>query len=104
MITYTWTIEPLECIISIDGLNNVVQSVPWRYKGEDENGTIYEPLGVQFVSSPNPSSFTPFEELTNAIVITWLESMIDMVVLQQQIQEQIYILNNPTKIILTLNS
>ena len=48
MTNYTWTIAALECATEENGLNKVVKTVHWRYKGTDEtSGASYELFGAQ---------------------------------------------------------
>lgn len=45
----TWTIAALECATEENGLNKVVKTVHWRYKGTDETSgisTIKSILGI----------------------------------------------------------
>lgn len=95
MITYTWTIEAADCIVSQNGLDTIIQTVYWRYRGEDENGIVYEPSGAQVIGPANPDSFTPFEQINSQVVIQWLEALIDVSTIQTEIENKIQELNNP---------
>jgi hypothetical protein len=57
---------------SSNGFDNVVKSINWSYTYND-----YTISGTENVSEPNPLEFTPLEELTNEIVLTWLENVKD---------------------------
>lgn len=95
MITYTWTIEPADCIVSQNGLDNIVQTVYWKYKGEDENGIVYEPSGEQIMPPPTSEAFLPFNQINKQIVVGWLESILDMQSMQDIIATRIYEIKNP---------
>ena len=70
MTNYTWTIAALECATEENGLNKVVKTVHWRYKGTDEtSGTSYELFGAQAMDEPNSTAYIPYDELTEATVV-----------------------------------
>ncbi len=100
--TFTWTIAALDCAVSKDGLSNVVQTIHWRYRGTNENDNTSEVYGSQSVGDPNPDEFTPFDDLTLETVSQWLESIMDMEEIKQNIENQINELENPTHITLPL--
>jgi hypothetical protein len=101
---YKWTIQALDCIVSKDGLSNVVETIHWIYSGTSENDTTIDIYGEHQVGDPNPKEFTPYEDLTLELVSQWLESATDMEELQQNIENQINELENPTYITLPLPS
>lgn len=100
MITYNWTFPAFDCIINEDGLQKVVTTVHWRYRGTDEDGITAEAYGAQAVGEPNPDAFTPYPNLSKEQIIGWMESVIDMEQLNQNIQTQIDLIKNPVQITL----
>lgn len=74
--TYTWIIKGFDIIPSIGELENVVSRVHWKLRGSlgSQQTDLY---GATRISLPTPGEFTPFEDLTSAVVINWLESAID---------------------------
>ena len=102
MITYTWTISALDCKINENGLQNVVRTVHWRLRGEDEGGTSAEVIGANQVGEPNPDNFTDYESLTKETVVSWLEEVLDVIAYKETISETIDRKNNPTDITLPL--
>lgn len=97
---YKWIISALDCIINEDGLTNVITTIHWRYMGIDIDGITAETYGAQSISSPNPETFTPYEEINLEMVSKWLESKMDMEEIQKNIDTQIELIKNP--IIITL--
>lgn len=94
-ITYTWEITSLKVRdVSSEKQNAVVQTY-WKKVGTDENGNEGSFSGATpFTVDPtdNDGPFVPFEELTEADVIAWIQSVVvgsyeDHV--NQQIQKQI---------------
>jgi hypothetical protein len=108
MTTFTWTISAVNRAISLDGLSNVIQTVHWRYRGTDENGTTAETYGALAMPNPNPEDFTPWDQVTTAVVEGWLETIFSEEVegqdqtqlekMQANIQQKIDLINNPTTI------
>lgn len=98
MITFNWTISAVERAINLDGLQDVIQTVHWRYRGTDENGVTAETYGATAVGQPNPQDFTPFDDVTASDVEGWLESLLDVPTMQENLQAQIALLITPTTI------
>ena len=102
MITYKWIIPALDCAIEKNGLNNVVESIHWRYEGTDENNNTESIFGLQVVGEPNNELFTEYSGLTLEIVSGWLEALIDVEEMKTNISERIAAKITPTKIMLPL--
>jgi hypothetical protein len=77
-ITYTWLFPTLETVPSVDGLTDVVHVVHWRLRGEDADGVSFEDYGSVTMEDPDPVSFTPFVDLTEADVLAWIAGEIDV--------------------------
>ena len=100
MINYTWTIAALECATEENGLNKVVKTVHWRYKGTDDiSGISYELFGAQAMDEPNVTTYIPYDQLTESTVISWLEKKLDVVSFQTSIAAEIERIQNPPIII-----
>jgi hypothetical protein len=97
---YKWTISALDCKVNEDGLTNVITTIHWRYSATDEDGITSEIYGAQLMSSPNPESFTPYEEVDLNVISNWLESKMNMEKIQEDLINQIELIKNP--IIVTL--
>lgn len=102
MENYIWTISALDCIVSKDNLQNVVKTVHWRYRLTDENNVSVEIFGAQPVGEPNPDEFQPYEDLTEEIVVGWLESTMDIDAKQQTLQDKLEVKLHPTVVTLPL--
>ena len=98
MTTFNWTISAVEGAVSLDGLQDVIQTVHWRYRGTDENGVTAETYGAVAVGQPNPQDFTPFDEVTASDVEAWLEVLLDVPSIQANLESQIALLITPTTI------
>lgn len=104
MINYNWNIGTLDCTINENGLENVIQTIHWRYKGEDENGLTAEVYGAQSIGEPNTKRFISTNEIiaNPEIVIKWLENLIDVEAMKLNLENQIELLKNPVSISITL--
>lgn len=100
MTTFNWTIAAAERAISLNGLQDVIKTIHWRYVGEDENGITAETYGATSVGDPNPEDFTPYDGVTEADVIGWLESILgaELDNIKSNIENQISLLINPVTI------
>lgn len=91
MNTYLWSISALDCKPEEDGYKDCVITAHWRVDATDGIYTagVY---GTQSFSLNTEGDFTPFEDLTQEQVVTWVqESMgIDAVTaLQENLDKQI---------------
>jgi hypothetical protein len=100
-IIYTWEITAMEVVLNQDGLSNVVSNIDWRLIATVE-GKKYraEKWAKQYVSAPESDAFTNYEELTKEQVISWLESVLDVPQLKENLEEQINLQANPVTALL----
>jgi hypothetical protein len=95
MINYTWTFPAFDCRVNENGLQKVVTTVHWRYRGTDEDGITGETYGAQSIGEPNPDAFTPYPEISEEQVIGWMEANLDMDAIQGNIISQINLIKTP---------
>ena len=72
-VTYTWTINAMDCYPQHDGETDVVFTVHWTLNGTDGtyNGSVYGTVGVTYDAS---APFTPYADLTQNQVVGWVEA------------------------------
>ena len=99
MITYKWTFPAFDCRLD-KKLDKVVTTVHWRYEGADKDGITAETYGAQAVGDPNPDAFTAYPEISEEQVIGWMESVIDMEAMNENIATQIELIKNPVQVTL----
>jgi hypothetical protein len=101
MATYKWVISDLKAKIQDGELSNVIDTIHWRYQAEGGEFTadVYGSVGLE---SPEADSFIPSEDLTEDIVISWLEDKLDVEALKEGLDAQLYAIANPTHISLSL--
>jgi hypothetical protein len=98
-LTYVWKLLSLKKT-NVENFQDVIINAQWKVSGTDEenySGTFYgaSPLNV---SQLDPNSFINFDNLTEEIVLGWIEPQVngaywDHVV--NTIQEQIKLAKNP---------
>lgn len=75
-ITYSWKIIALKCYANKDGKNDVVFFINWR-RFAQEDGYEFHVSGSVFVELDPTQPFTPYAELTQDQIISWVENAID---------------------------
>jgi hypothetical protein len=102
-MTYNWIISDLVAKIQDGELSNIIETVHWRYQATDGEHTadVYGSVGLE---APDAESFKPFEQLTEADVISWLESKLDVEAMQSGLDAQLDAIANPTHVSLNLVS
>ena len=102
MVNYKWVIASLDAKIQDGELSNIIETVHYRYQATDGEHTadVYGSVGLE---APDAESFKPFEEVTEADVIAWLEAKLDVEAMQSGLDAQLDAIANPTHINLTLN-
>lgn len=70
---YTWSIAQLDCYPEHEGHSDVVFTAHWRLTGVDgeHTGSVYGTVGLTL--DPE-AEFTPFADLTEAMVIGWVQN------------------------------
>jgi hypothetical protein len=101
-MTYNWIISDLVAKIQDGELSNIIETVHYRYQATDGEHTadVYGSVGLE---APDAESFKPFEEVTEADVIAWLESKLDVEAMQKD-YAQLDAIANPTHVSLNLVS
>lgn len=77
-ITYTWAVTSLKTRTEGSNENAVVQTY-WKKTGTDENGNTGEFSGATpftTTTMPEGSTFIPLAELTEAIVLGWIQAVV----------------------------
>jgi len=75
-ITYTWSINSLECYPTYEAQTDVVFNVSWSLRGKDENGVGSSRGGRTEVTYEAGDPFTPYNELTEEQVLGWVQPTI----------------------------
>ena len=102
MINFEWQKPILEKKLVDGSLENVIQTVHWRYTGTDDDISA-DVYGALSLPSPDAENFIEWENMTNDKVFEWLESILDVEQLQNQISAQIEDIKNPKVIVCSLD-
>ena len=108
-IEIKWVISAMPAAPSEDGLTDVVKSISWarlatETVGEGETAKTYTAgfPGVTPCGSPDPTHFTPYNEITEPQVEGWLNELVDVVNLDAQLTKNIQDQVTPPVVILPL--
>jgi len=105
MIIYNWVISSMDEYPSSEGLSDVVFNIHYRRQATevDDKGTWFaETYSVLSVSAPDPSSFVPYDQLTQEMVEGWLNSGLDVASIDASLTAQIEEQKNPKVVSLPL--
>jgi hypothetical protein len=78
-----------------------VVRVFWTLTGVDEQISVSQSGSLDFLQNQEQSGFVPYSELTETMVIGWVETALgenSISNYENSIQEQIDFLNNPTSV------
>lgn len=108
--TYYFKIKNLDCFVEKEGLQKVVYNVHWSYYAQHEtlndlgNPNEVYMIGTKDVSAPDPESFTSFDNLTEEMIISWIEPQLDIESMRSYLDSLLDEKIAPTKISLRLNT
>ena len=93
-ITYKWDIPQMNAHIQAEGEDNVIYTVHYRYTGSEESGgKTYSStqIGTQSYTYVAGDPFVPYAdtEAFEAVVIGWLEGVLDVPAMAASIEAQI---------------
>ena len=74
---YTWKIYAVGRTTTVGDLENVVKTVKWELMGTSEAGHVGRFHGNSTLIFNPENDFTPFEQLTEEQIISWIESHLD---------------------------
>ena len=98
MTIFTWTIKSLPARSSIDGQSNVIIEVHWTCTASvpaEIVGEVYVPARSAVYHSTTPvtytagQSFTPYNELTEDQIWSWINPTIDRTAIETSLQANI---------------
>jgi hypothetical protein len=94
MFTYKWIIENFE-VQNSDTLENIATKIKWRYVAYiSDNMEVGSEHDTLLLDEPDLQNFTQFEELTEEIVISWLQTKLSVQDLQTAIEMRYHQNNN----------
>jgi hypothetical protein len=103
-VTYEWNCKTVDVHPQEEGQTDVVYNVHWNVTGVEGEYSVTN-IGTQIVPLSEGSTFIPFEDLTNEIVVDWTkEAMGEETVasIETSIANQIQDLITPTSVTMTI--
>ena len=97
-MAFNWVISQLDSIPSLDGMDKVISTIHYRAQKQYEEDVIhftadtYGALGMQV---PHEASFTPYDEVTQEMVESWLTALLDTEAIEANLDAQIKNFLNP---------
>ncbi len=92
MITYNWTISQLDRTLPEGG----VVTAHWRVTAVDNNFIASTYSMTSFMPDPDSPTFKPYDELTEADVLSWIWDSMDKGTVEASLAVQIDAQKNPT--------
>jgi len=75
-VTYTWAVTGMK-VTTAGSLPDYVVQTYWTKTGTDESGNTGTFSGATpFQPDPTQSDFVPFDQLTEAIVLSWIQPLV----------------------------
>ena len=97
MANFTWIISQLECIPQVGNLQKVITNIHYRAV-KTASGFTVDHYNMLEVPAPHEASFTPYEDVTQAIVEGWLEAALDCEEIEAILDGKIDAYVNPPKV------
>lgn len=88
-ITYSYQIHELKAVPTVGDLEQVVTEVRYSYIGTDENNITSTYPGRTLLPAPDSINFIPVDQLTEELVIQWLEANANLDTMKQAIEAHI---------------
>lgn len=76
---FKFEIPSTERAVNLGELQDVIKTIRWRLTATHESGTEADTHGVIYLETPNPDTFIPYEEITEDLVIGWVENYLETV-------------------------
>lgn len=96
--TKKWVIAAFDCKPQEGEMTDVVFTVHWRKQATETVGEktyTADTYGACTVGAPDAENFTAFNDLTEEIVIPWLEAVLDVAAIDASLDAQIETQKNP---------
>jgi len=97
MNNITYKINKLEVIPSQNQFINIVKTVHYSVIIKD-NGYSAEIIDYLKLSEPEPFQFIAYDNLTEATVIGWVKSNIDILRIENALKQKLKSIKNPTEL------
>ena len=102
---YTWVISAMNEYPKSQELSNVVFQIHYRRNATEVDGDktyFADTYSVLSVAAPSEDAFVPYEDLTEEMVISWLEAGLDVEAIDSSLDAKIEEQKNPKVVTLPL--
>jgi kynureninase len=97
-MAFEFIISQLDSIPSLDGMDKVISTIHYRAQKQYEEDVIHftaDTYGALTVDAPHEASFTPYDEVTEEMVESWLTAGLDSEAIEANLDAQIENFLNP---------
>lgn len=115
-MAFNWLVTQLDSIPTLDGMKEIIKVVHWRaqkahtetiYDSQTDSSSlrdifIADTYGALVIDAPHEASFTPYAEVTQAMVEEWLTEGLDTEAIEANLDAQIENFLNPPIVAYTL--
>lgn len=91
---FEWIISACDVILDEGTMKDVITTIHWRYNATND-GFFAETYGASGMSTPTPENFTDYSSVTKEQMVSWLEGVLDVPTMQDNLNAQIELLKNP---------
>lgn len=91
---FEWIISACDVILNEGTMKDVITTIHWRYNATND-GFFADMYGASAVGQPTPADFTDYDQVTKDQMIGWLEEVLDVPAMQDQLNAQIELLKHP---------
>jgi hypothetical protein len=100
-VSYKWNIMSMDLYPEYNGVSNYVTNINWKYDASiDEIGTVS--LFGNTTYNSVPETYTPYDQLTESEVISWLDQSPETASYKENLDRQLVEKLNPPVISLAL--
>lgn len=96
---YVWKIAALERAKAEGTLTDVVKTAHYTVDATDLDGVTVGAYGSVSFESPDPATMTPYDQLTEAQVVGWVQEKLDVVQIQEQLAQAVEAKRNPPVVV-----
>ena len=90
---FEWVISACDVILDEGTMKDVITTIHWRYNATND-GYFAGSYGASAVGQPTPANFTNYNEVTKDQMVSWLEAVLDVPAMQENLNSQIELLKN----------
>jgi len=86
---YKWEILSLYVVPHENGLDNIVESVNWRFQVQEDSsfGDVYD---TTVLSRPSLTNYIAYDEIDHDTIVSWVKNQIDYDALVKLVDEKLY--------------